>query len=58
MSYTPEFKPIIELASSPVALLVALWGMASKATLQGMKSSKRDKTLAINLIQAKNGQEN
>jgi len=37
--YTPEFQLIIMLISSPVALLVALWGMTSKRTLQRMKSS-------------------
>jgi hypothetical protein len=40
MSYTPEFKLLIVLVSSPLALLVALWGMTSKSTLQLMKSSQ------------------
>jgi hypothetical protein len=39
--YTPEFQVVIVLISSPVALLVALWGMTSKATLQLLKSSKQ-----------------
>ncbi len=30
MDHTPEFEPVIVLLSSPVALLVALWGMSSK----------------------------
>ena len=29
-SYTPEFRPAVELISSPLALLVALWGMTSQ----------------------------
>ena len=37
MFYTPEFQLIIILISSPLALLVALWGMTSKLTLQLMK---------------------
>jgi hypothetical protein len=38
MAYTPEFQLTIVLISSPLALLVALWGMTSKQTLQAMKS--------------------
>jgi hypothetical protein len=34
MLFTPEFEATIVLVSSPVALLVALWGMTNKATLQ------------------------
>jgi hypothetical protein len=41
MAYTPEFQLMIVLVSSPLALLVALWGMTPKTTLQLMKSSKR-----------------
>ena len=33
---------MIVLVSSPVALLVALWGMTSNATLYVMKSSQRE----------------
>ena len=40
MGYTPEFQLLIVLVSSPLALLVALWGMTSNATLQLMKSSQ------------------
>ena len=43
MFYTPEFQSTIVLISSPLALLVALWGMTSKHTLQLMKST----TLAV-----------
>ena len=41
MIYTPEFQLVVVLVSSPLALLVALWGMTSKATLQLMKSNTR-----------------
>ena len=40
MNFTPEFQVLIVLVSSPVAQLVALWGMTSKATLQLMNSRK------------------
>jgi len=39
--YTPEFQLSVELISSPLAMLVALWGMTSEHTLQLMKSSTR-----------------
>ena len=42
MNYTPEFQLMIVLVSSPLALLVALWGMTPKATLQLMKSKERE----------------
>ena len=42
MTYTPEFQTMIVLVSSPFALLVALWGMTPKATLQLMKSKERE----------------
>ena len=38
MTFTPEFQVTIVLVSSPLTLLVALWGMTSKQTLQAMKS--------------------
>ena len=41
--YTPEFQQMVELISSPLALLVALWGMTSARTLQLMKSNRRQK---------------
>jgi hypothetical protein len=37
---TPEFQLSVVLISSPLALLVALWGMTSKRALQHMKSSR------------------
>ena len=48
--YTPEFQSTIVLISSPVALLVALWGMTSKATLQLMKSSGQESAMSLRLI--------
>jgi hypothetical protein len=45
MNETPEFQSTIVLISSPVALLVALWGMTSKATLQLMKSSGQESAM-------------
>jgi hypothetical protein len=48
-NYTPEFLPMAVLISSPLALLVALWGMTPKRTLQLMKSSKRGKRAAMAL---------
>ena len=41
VQYTPEFQLIVELISSPLALIVALWGMTSERTLQLMKSSHK-----------------
>ncbi len=34
---TPEFQVTVVLVSSPLTLLVALWGMTSSQTLQAMK---------------------
>ncbi len=42
MLYTPEFQLIIVLISSPLALLVALWGMTPRTTLNLMKLSERE----------------
>jgi hypothetical protein len=39
--YTPEFQLMIELISSPLALLVSLWGMTSQLMLVLMQSSRR-----------------
>ena len=49
MFYTPEFQAMVVLISSPLTLLVALWGMTSKATLQLMKSSKRQALVSLEL---------
>ena len=45
MFNTPEFQLTIVLISSPLTLLVALWGMTSKVTLQLMKSSRLETAL-------------
>jgi hypothetical protein len=44
LEFTPEFQLIVELISSPLTLLVALWGMTSKHMLQTMKRSHRQMT--------------
>ena len=41
--YTPEFQLIVVLISSPMALLVALWGMTTDRALQQMQSNRRQK---------------
>jgi hypothetical protein len=45
MFNTPEFQLTIVLISSPLTLLVALWGMTTKVILQLMKSSRRETAL-------------
>ena len=37
---TPEFQLIVVLISSPLALIVALWGMTSERMLEYMRSSR------------------
>jgi hypothetical protein len=49
-TYTPALDTTVTLISSPVALLVALWGMTSKATLQLMKSSGQESAMSLRLI--------
>ena len=39
---TPEFQVTIVLVSSPLTLLVALWGMTSRQTLHAMKSKEQE----------------
>ncbi len=39
---TPEFQVTVVLVSSPLTLLVALWGMTSRQTLHAMKSKKQE----------------
>jgi hypothetical protein len=41
LAYTPELQIAVVLISSPLALLVALWGMTSDLALQAMKHSTR-----------------
>jgi hypothetical protein len=38
---TPEFQLSVVLISSPLAMLVALWGMTSERTLQHMRSGRQ-----------------
>ncbi len=40
LEFTPEFQQIVVLISSPLALLVALWGMTDKRTLQLMRPGR------------------
>jgi hypothetical protein len=42
MLNTPEFQVTIVLVSSPLTLLVALWGMTSRQTLEAMKSNEQE----------------
>jgi hypothetical protein len=39
---TPEFQVTVVLVSSPLTLLVALWGMTSKQMLKAMKSNEQE----------------
>jgi hypothetical protein len=57
MDYTPEFQLTVILISSPVAQLVALWGMTTKSMLHLMKSSRRDNALTLTLVQRKKAEE-
>ena len=43
---------MIVLVSSPVALLVALWGMTSNATLYLMKTSQRETLLSLKPVKS------
>ena len=51
--YTPEFQLSVELISSPLTLLVALWGMTSKHTLRLMQSRRREmkNTVWVSMLQ-------
>jgi len=52
LSYTPEFQLSVELISSPLTLLVALWGMTSKHTLRLMQSRRREmNTMQVSVLQ-------
>ena len=50
MGRTPEFQVTIVLISSPVALLVALWGVTSRYTLQLMKLKQQGMAVQQDLI--------
>jgi len=41
ITLTPAFQLVVVLVSSPLAMLVALWGMTSSRTLQIMKTQRR-----------------
>ena len=45
ITFTPEFQLSVVFISSPLALLVALWGMTSARTLQIMNYSRRKMAL-------------
>jgi hypothetical protein len=45
MFSTPEFQVTVVLVSSPLTLLVALWGMTSRRMLQAMKSKEQEAPL-------------
>jgi hypothetical protein len=47
---TPEFQVTVVLISSPLTLLVALWGMTSRHTLQAMKSKEQDASLMQRML--------
>ena len=47
---TPEFQLTIVLISSPAALLVALWGVTSRYTLQLMKVKQQGMAVQQDLI--------
>jgi hypothetical protein len=51
MSYTPEFQLMIVLISSPVAQLVALWGMTTKSMLQLVNVIKRDAEMSLETME-------
>ena len=49
--FTPEFQLTVVLISSPLAMIVALWGMTSARTLQLMQSNKQSiGTMRQNLL--------
>jgi hypothetical protein len=51
MARTPEFQVTIVLVSSPLTLLVALWGMTTKQTLQLMKSKEQEVPLKMRVFE-------
>jgi hypothetical protein len=57
MYYTPEFESTIVLVSSPLTLLVALWGMTSKAALQVMHSSEQKGAVPLLITSSKRKKE-
>jgi hypothetical protein len=53
LEFTPEFQLSVVLISSPLALLVALWGMTDKRTLQLMRSGRGLKVRMLSRVVAK-----
>jgi hypothetical protein len=53
MTLTPEFQLIVVLISSPLALLVALWGMTDKRTLQLMRAGHGQTVRLVSRVAAK-----
>ena len=54
---SPFVQVIALVLWTPVAQLVALWGMTSEATLQLMMTSKRGEALAITPMQPEEEEE-
>ena len=48
MFFTPEFQLTIVLISSPLALIVALWGMTDKRSRQLMQSTRTMPSDSVN----------
>jgi hypothetical protein len=48
--FTPEFQVTVVLVSSPLTLLVALWGMTSEQTLHAMKSKEQEVPLVQRVL--------
>ena len=51
--FAPEFQLIVVLISSPLALIVALWGMTDKRTLQLMRSGRGQTVRMVSRVAAK-----
>ncbi len=54
LTFTPELDSIVVLISSPLALLIALWGMTPKTMLLLMKTSEEDKAASLKPINCSN----
>jgi hypothetical protein len=54
MFKTPEFQLMIELISSPLALLVALWGMTTKSALHALMAWSNNRRLSAKGTQNEN----
>ena len=53
LEFTPEFQLSVVLISSPLALIVALWGMTDKRTLQLMRSGRGQTVRMVSRVAAK-----